>query len=105
MLALLLSPTMDYFKIITTYGISYKVLAAKIGMPRGTFNNKINPKQPAYKFTEAEEEKIRNVLLDIALDVTAPYKTIDNIRVIECSVLPNGEHALGYIIDKHIKSP
>lgn len=40
-----------------------------MGMPRGTFKNKLSETQTAYKFTEAEQEKLKEILRDMAADI------------------------------------
>lgn len=38
-------------------------------MPVGTFKNKLSDNQPIYKFTEEEENKLKEILLDMAADI------------------------------------
>ena len=38
-------------------------------MPAGTFKNKLSDTQTAYKFTEAEENKLKEILIDMAADI------------------------------------
>ena len=38
-------------------------------MPHSTFKNKLSPVQTAYKFTEAEEEKLKDILLEMSGDI------------------------------------
>lgn len=38
-------------------------------MPPGTFNNKLSDKQTAYRFTEDEENKLKEILRDIAATI------------------------------------
>ena len=44
------------------------VLASKMGMPVGTFKNKLSPTQTAYSFTQDEENKLKDILLEMASD-------------------------------------
>lgn len=52
---------MSLQELFETHAISQADTAAKIGMSRGTFNNKINPDHPS-KFTPAEMVKLCEVL-------------------------------------------
>ena len=45
------------------------MLAEKMGISTGSFKNKLNPNQTAYKFTEKELEKLKGILLEIAIDI------------------------------------
>jgi hypothetical protein len=38
-------------------------------MPVGTFKNKLNEKLTIYRFTEDEETRLKEILLDIAADI------------------------------------
>ena len=44
-------------------------MASKIGMPVGTFKNKLSEKQTAYRFTDEELESLKGVLRDMAADI------------------------------------
>lgn len=44
-------------------------MASKMGMPKGTFNNKLSDKQTAYRFTDVEEKKLKEILRDMAADI------------------------------------
>lgn len=44
-------------------------MASKMEMPVGTFKNKLSEKQTAYKFTEQEEDKLKEILRDMAADI------------------------------------
>lgn len=44
-------------------------MASKMGMPVGTFKNKLSEKQTAYRFTDQEEEKLKAILRDMAADI------------------------------------
>lgn len=51
------------------YHINKVYLASKMDMPVGTFKNKLSPTQTAYKFTEDEENKLKNILLEMSTDI------------------------------------
>lgn len=55
--------------MIETHNINKAHLASKMPMPQGTFNNKLSEKQTAYKFTEQEEERLKEILRDMAADI------------------------------------
>jgi len=38
-------------------------------MPVGTFKNKLSPVQTAYSFTEDEESRLKNILLEMSTDI------------------------------------
>lgn len=38
-------------------------------MPAGTFKNKLSEKYAAYKFTETEKNRLKEILIDIAADI------------------------------------
>jgi len=40
-----------------------------MGMPVGTFKNKLSDKQTAYRFTDEELEKLKAILRDMAADI------------------------------------
>lgn len=40
-----------------------------MGMPVGTFKNKLSPTQIAYNFTTEETEQLKSVLMDMAADI------------------------------------
>lgn len=44
-------------------------MAFKVGMPVGTFKNKLSERQTAYKFTDEETEKLKDVLMDMSDDI------------------------------------
>lgn len=50
-------------------GINKAYLANRLGMPYGTFKNKLNDQQSAYKFKPEEEEKLKDILKDIAATI------------------------------------
>lgn len=55
--------------LINLWKLNKVHLASKIGMPVGTFKNKLSPTQTAYKFTEEEEYQLKNILLEMSSDV------------------------------------
>lgn len=60
---------MTLSQLITTHSINRAHLASKMGMPVGTFNNKLSEKLSQYRFTESEEEKLKEILKDMAADI------------------------------------
>ena len=38
-------------------------------MPVGTFKNKLSPTQTAYKFTEDEESKLKDILMEMSSEI------------------------------------
>jgi hypothetical protein len=40
-----------------------------MGMPESTFKNKLNDSQTAYKFTDAEYDRLLDVLRELATDI------------------------------------
>ncbi len=56
-------------QLIDKHSINKAHLAFKMGMPVGTFKNKLSDKQTAYRFTEEEEERLKVILRDIAADI------------------------------------
>ena len=44
-------------------------MASKMNMPVGTFKNKLSETQPAYRFTEAEEQRLIEVLRELVGDI------------------------------------
>lgn len=61
--------------LVTKYQISKTVLAKLMGMPRGTFNNKISESLPQYRFSDDELIKLRSAIRDMALDI---IETLDS---------------------------
>lgn len=55
--------------MIEIHSINKAHLASKMEMPVGTFKNKLSEKQTAYKFTEQEEDKLKEILRDMAADI------------------------------------
>lgn len=44
-------------------------MASKMGMPVGTFKNKLNDTQTAYRLTDAEQERLLEILRELAADI------------------------------------
>lgn len=63
------SGSMTYQKLISEWNLNRVVLASKMNMPAPTFKNKLNENQTAYKFTETEEQKLIEVLRELAADI------------------------------------
>ncbi len=55
-------------KIIDKWKLNRNLLAAKIGMSKGSFNNKLS-ETGTYKFSEQEQEKLLKVLLELHNDL------------------------------------
>ena len=55
-------------EIIIQWKLNRAVLASKIGMPKGTFNNKLSSKHPT-KFCKEESVLLRIVLLELRADL------------------------------------
>ena len=55
--------------LISQWKLNKVHLASKMGMPVGTFKNKLSPTQIAYSFTETETEQLKSVLMDMAADI------------------------------------
>jgi len=55
--------------LINLWKLNKVHLASKMDMPVGTFKNKLSPTQTAYKFTEDEENKLKNILLEMSTDI------------------------------------
>ena len=56
-------------EIIDKWRLNRNLLADRIGMPKGTFNNKLNETNRS-KFTDEELEKLKAVLLELRQDLT-----------------------------------
>lgn len=54
--------------IIDTWKINRALLACKMNMPKGTFNNKLNPGHSAY-FSNAEINRLCTILIDLREDL------------------------------------
>jgi hypothetical protein len=60
---------MTLLELINQWKLNKELLASKIEMPVGTFKNKLSENQPKYSFTEAEENKLLEVLKDLGQDI------------------------------------
>lgn len=60
---------MTLSQLINKHNLNKAHLASLMKMPAGTFKNKLSEKYPAYKFTEAEENKLKEILIDMAADI------------------------------------
>jgi len=58
--------SLTLYQLVEQTGIGKAHLASKMGMPPGTFNNKLSDKQTAYRFTEDEEAKLKEILRNIS---------------------------------------
>lgn len=56
------------YDLIETWHLNKSFLALKMGMPAGTFKNKLTPNQ-SYFFTDIEERKLRKILKQMAQDI------------------------------------
>jgi len=59
---------MEIQEIITKWKLNKQHLAFKMGMLRGTFNNKLNPMHPT-QFTDAEMIKLKQLLVELRTDL------------------------------------
>jgi len=57
-------------ELIKTWGLSKRVIAEKMGANFYTFKMKLL-ERPNYKFTDDEKEKLINVLMELASDITS----------------------------------
>ena len=57
-------------EIITKWKLSKQLLASKLGMLKGTFQNKLNPEHPT-QFTEDEMTLLRCALLELKHDLSS----------------------------------
>lgn len=55
--------------MIDRHSINKAHLASKMEMPVGTFKNKLNKKLLQYRFSEDEETRLKEILLDMAADI------------------------------------
>jgi hypothetical protein len=55
--------------LIEKHAINKAHLASKMNMPVGTFKNKLSDKQTAYRFTEEEIFRLKEILRDMAADI------------------------------------
>ena len=54
--------------MVDKWKLNRAVLASKMGMPKGTFNNKLNPTH-ASTFSDAEHVKLIGVLREMSIDI------------------------------------
>ena len=59
----------DYQTLISEWNLNKVRLASKMGMNAYTFKMKLLGTYPAYKFTEAEEQRLYEVLRELAADI------------------------------------
>lgn len=59
---------MEVQEIIDKWKLNRALLASKLGMPKGTFNNKLSPKHPT-KFSDEEMICLKMVLREMCTDV------------------------------------
>lgn len=57
-------------EIIDKWKINRNLLAEKMGMSKGFFNNKLSERQK-YKFTEEEKERLKQILIELRNDLKA----------------------------------
>lgn len=55
--------------LINRWKLNKVHLASRMKMPVGTFKNKLSETQTAYKFTDEENEQLKDVLMDMSADV------------------------------------
>jgi len=56
--------------IIEKWKINQNLLASKMGMSKGYFNNKISESQTNYRFTQAEKIRLKEILLEMRDDLS-----------------------------------
>lgn len=61
--------SLTLFQLIEAHSLNKAHLASKMGMPVGTFKNKLSEMQTAYRFTDQEEERLKAILRDMAADI------------------------------------
>lgn len=55
-------------KVIDKWKLNRNLLAEKMGMKKGTFNNKLNPKHPT-QFSEEEIIRLKMILKELCADI------------------------------------
>ena len=60
---------MEIQALISKWKLNRNYLASQIGMPKGTFNNKLSPKHPT-QFSEDELVRLKNVLITLRDDLS-----------------------------------
>lgn len=63
------SGTLTLSTLIDRHSINKAHLASKMDMPVGTFKNKLNEKLTQYRFSEGEETRLKEILLDMSADI------------------------------------
>lgn len=59
---------MEVADLIEKWKLNKGHLASKMGMKKGTFNNKLNPKHPT-QFRTGEKIKLRDILIEMKQDL------------------------------------
>lgn len=59
---------MEIQEIIDKWKLNRALLASKLGMPKGTFNNKLSPKHPT-KFSDQEMYQLKQALIELYNDL------------------------------------
>jgi hypothetical protein len=60
-----------YQTLISDWNLNRPILASKMPMPVSTFKNKLSDTQTAYHFTEAQEQKLLEILKELSTDIEA----------------------------------
>lgn len=55
-------------EVIDKWKLNRNLLAAKMEMPKGTFNNKLSPNHPT-SFTDEELQKLKCILVELRTDL------------------------------------
>ena len=63
-----MTPATILLQIIDTWKVNRALLASKMNMPKGTFNNKLNPDHSA-SFTDKELNQLCNILIELRNDL------------------------------------
>ena len=63
-----MTPATILLQIIDTWKVNRALLASKMDMPKGTFNNKLNPEHSA-SFTDKELNQLCNILIEFRNDL------------------------------------
>lgn len=59
---------MTVLQVVDKWKLNRGLLASKMGMPKGTFNNKLNPTHTS-QFSNEENIKLIGVLREMAVDI------------------------------------
>jgi len=62
--------------IIDRWKLNHTLLASKLGMLKGTFNNKLSENHPT-KFSPQEIEKLKLVLIEMKIDLSKLENSFD----------------------------